>query len=260
MMRLAKHVLALMLCVVLCMSIVPTAWAHTQVMTAGDFCVYLMYVVNRRDSKYGSGGVYSVGQYDGTNIYFDCWGLGESIICTRGQIVINKDPSLNPWSLWDTSCGCGSRTGDWLKSQCQLSNDFSNIISGEWLFKDDSSGHCYHVGYYIGDGQVIESTPDGGNNTQISFIDSNGRCSGISGRGSSWAWTSHAKVPWIKYDAAPTYLDRCTWTPCSDIIKITSRTYFKSLPCSNDTAKKYGYTSENVVNSALPLGTSLRKR
>lgn len=199
MMRLAKRVLALMLCVVLCMSIVPTAYAHTQVMTAGDFCAYLMYVVNRRDSKYGSGGVYSVGQYDGTNIYFDCWGLGESIICTRGQIVINKDPSLNPWSLWDTSCGCGSRTGDWLKSQCQLSNDFSNIISGEWLFKDDSSGHCYHVGYYIGDGQVIESTSDGGNNTQISFIDSNGRCSGISGRGSSWAWTSHAKVPWIDY-------------------------------------------------------------
>ena len=174
-------------------SVVPN---HSVVMTATEFIGYLQYVVDRGDSKYGSGDQYSIGKYDGNYIYFDCWGLGESIICSKGTIVTNRNTSLNPWNTWDTSCGCGSKSGDWLEEQCQLSSNFSNMVPGEWLFREDSSGNCYHVGYYIGNGKVIESTSDGSYNTQVSTIDSSGH-SNL--RGSTWTWTFHGKVPWINY-------------------------------------------------------------
>ena len=228
-----KRVLSLLLAVVMICTMLPNIFleanAHSVVMTADEFIGYLQHVVNRGDSKYGSGDQYSIGKYDGKNIYFDCWGLGESIICTNGKIVYNKNSSLNPWNLWDKSSGCGSYSGDHLKTLCQLSNDFSNIAPGEWLFKDDSSGHCYHVGYYIGNGKVIESTSDGTYKTQITTIDSSGH-SNI--RVSSWKWTSHAKVPWIEY-VDP--LIKETF-PSYGIIEITSKsTYVKSLPCSKET-------------------------
>ena len=195
-----KRLLSAVLAVVMLCAMLPQipleVNAHSVVMSADEFIGYLQYVVDRGDSRYGSGDKLSVGKYDGNYIYFDCWGLGESIICTKGQIVYNRDTSLNPWNLWDTSCGCGSYSGDWLKTQCQLSSDFSNIVPGEWLFRDNSSGNCYHVGYYIGNGKVIESTSDGSYNTQVSTIDSSGH-SNL--RGSSWSWTSHGKVPWIEY-------------------------------------------------------------
>ena len=205
---------------------------HSTVMTSSEFINYLQYVVNRGDSKYGSGDQYSIGKYDGSYIYFDCWGLGESIICTNGQIVYNKNQSLNPWNLWNTSCGCGSYSGDYLKTLCQLSTNFSSIVPGEWLFKDDSSGHCYHVGYYIGNNKVIESTTDGTYNTQISTIDSNGH-SNL--RSSSWTWTSHGKVPWISYSGG-SYISQCTEYPSYCTVKITDSTCkIKSLPCSVNT-------------------------
>ena len=185
--------------------------AHSVVMTADEFIGYLQYVVDRGDSRYGSGGEKSIGKYDGKYIYFDCWGLGESIICTKGQIVYNKSTSLNPWNLWDTSCGCGSKTGDCLKSQSELSTDFTNILPGEWLFKDNANGNCYHVGYYIGNGKVIESTTDGSYNTQVTTIDSSGR-SNI--RGSSWKWTSHGKVPWISYHTCSNFSGLGVCTDC----------------------------------------------
>lgn len=196
-----KRVLSLLLVLVIWYTMLPQISlevnAHSVVMTANEFIGYLQYVVDRGDSRYGSGDQYSIGKYEGNRIYFDCWGLGESIICTKGEIVYNRNTSLNPWNLWDTSCGCGSYSGDYLKTQCQLSSDFTNIVPGEWLFRDDSSGHCYHVGYYIGNGKVIESTSDGSYNTQVTTIDSSGH-SNI--RGSSWTWTSHGKVPWLEYN------------------------------------------------------------
>ena len=203
---------------------------HSVVMTSSEFIGYLQYVVDRGDSKYGSGDQYSIGLYKGGHIYFDCWGLGESIICTNGQIVYNRNTSLNPWDLWDTSCGCGSNGGDWLKAQCQLSNDFSNIVPGKWLFRDNSSGSCYHVGYYIGNEKVIESTTDGTGNTQISTIDSSGH-SNI--RGSAWTWTSHGKVPWIDYISS--YADRCDVYPTWLTVTTTSGTSVMSQPCSSGT-------------------------
>ena len=212
--KLLSFLLVMVISVMAIIALVPpveASAAHSVVMTADEFIGYLQYVVDRGDSKYGSGNQYSVGKYDGKYIYFDCWGLGESIICTKGQIVYNKNSSLNPWNIWDTSCGCGSKTGDWLKSQSVLSTDFTNILPGEWLFKDDGNGNCYHVGYYIGNGKVIESTTDGSYNTQITTIDSSGR-SNI--RGSSWKWTSHGKVPWISYHTCKSFEGVGVCTEC----------------------------------------------
>ena len=209
-----SKVLFILVTLCLFLSIAPTIYADNQiVMTADEFIGYLQYVVDRGDSRYDSGDVQSIGKYDGTYIYFDCWGLGESIICSKGKIVNNYNTSLDPWTLFDTSCGCRSREGDWIETQCEsVSSDFSDLVPGEWLFRHypngarDSSGWaCYHVGYYIGNGYVIESTSDGSYNTQISTIDSNGK-SNI--RGSSWTWTYHGKVPWINYDGSSSFTVR----------------------------------------------------
>lgn len=228
----------------------------TQVMTANEFINYLQYVVDRGDSKYDSGGAQSVGKYDGKNIFFDCNGLGESIIATRGQIVYNRDPNLNPWNLWDWSIGVESGGDSWFEGVCvDKSSDFSNLVPGEWLIKRPNPNY-WHFGYYIGNEKVIESTTAGEYKVQVSTIDSSGH---DSLQGAYWTWDYHAKAPWIKYDTVPSYLDKCIRTSCSDIVEITSdNAWLKALPCSNETAKKYGYTSVSVIESALPVGTTFQ--
>ncbi len=148
----SKRLIRALLCVMLCVMLMPTdAFAvshtkgelvsnHTVVMTADEFIGYLQYVVDRDDSKYRSGGVWSVGQYaydeaDGKyHIYFDCNGLGESIVATRGKIVTNTDPNLNPWNLWDENIGVVSGGDTWFEEVCiDKSTDFSNLAPGEWL-------------------------------------------------------------------------------------------------------------------------------
>lgn len=198
-MKAMKRIFAMVLCLVFIGLMPEKARAESSAgMTADEFIGYLKYVVDRGDSKYGSGGKFSSGYYDGTHIYFDCWGLGESILATKGRIVYNKSKYQDPYDLYDTSIiKKYNISGDAVKALCQLSSDFTNIVPGEWLFRDRANGSCYHIGYYIGDGKVIEATSDGLNNTQISTIDDSGH-SNL--RGSKWTWTSHAKVPWIDYN------------------------------------------------------------
>ena len=180
-----------------------TSAASTVVMTADEFVNYLSIAV-KRNTRYGEGYPYNVGYYNGEYISWDCWNLGKTIIATRGAAVNNYTPGTYS-ACSDTSIGLYDTDGDGLESACgsTLSSDFSNIAIGEWLFKEYSSGYCYHVGYYIGNGRVIEATSDGSYSLQISTIDSSGHCGNISGRGSGWAWTFHGKVPWINY--APSY-------------------------------------------------------
>lgn len=69
-----------------------------------------------------------------------------------------------------------------------VSSDFSTIQAGEFLWMD---GHC---GVYIGNGQVIESSPKWQNGVQFSYLGNIGCTSG-----NSRIWTKHGKLQWINY-------------------------------------------------------------
>lgn len=58
--------------------------------------------------------------------------------------------------------------------------DFAHLVPGEWLYMPG------HIGYYIGDGLVIESTPKWKNGVQVTKLE---------GRG----WTGHGKIKFLDY-------------------------------------------------------------
>lgn len=78
-----------------------------------------------------------------------------------------------------------------------VSKDFSNIIPGEALWM---SGH---VGIYIGDGKVIESSPKWENGCQITYLANIGYKTGH-----CRTWTKHGKLIWIDYDEQVEALDK----------------------------------------------------
>jgi len=83
---------------------------------------------------------------------------------------------------------------DGLINKCEASTNFDNIVPGEVVWM---SGH---VGVYIGDGEVIESSPkwstdpDGCGQIHVSKLEN----IGYSGE-KSRTWTKHGKLPYIQY-------------------------------------------------------------
>lgn len=71
------------------------------------------------------------------------------------------------------------------------STDFSHIEIGELLWLQG------HVGVYIGQGKAIECTTAGTGNVQITAVSNIGQIAGLRSR----KWTSHAKLPFIVYNA-----------------------------------------------------------
>lgn len=70
-----------------------------------------------------------------------------------------------------------------------LSDDFDNIIPGEYLWMQ---GHC---GVYIGDGLAIECTPKWANCVQITAVGNIGKKDGYNTR----TWIKHGKLPFVEY-------------------------------------------------------------
>lgn len=189
-----KRILSFLLAVAMLLTVLPQitlkAKAHTVVMTANEFidCLWTAY---SRPNYYYNSYPYNLGYYDGSRISFDCWNLGKAIIWSKGAIVNNY--TKGTYAQMDASCGLG----DWdgltiVKEAPNCSSDFSNLVPGEWLYKEN------HTGYYIGDGQVIECTAGWDVwAITISQIDEYGRRSrnGVSGG----YWELHGMVPWLDY-------------------------------------------------------------
>lgn len=80
------------------------------------------------------------------------------------------------------SNGVPDNNADTIITKCKnVSTNFNNISRGEFVWM---SGHC---GIYIGDGQVIESSPKWENGVQITKL-------------SQRNWKKHVELPWIDYD------------------------------------------------------------
>lgn len=80
------------------------------------------------------------------------------------------------------SNGVPDNNADTIITKCKnVSTNFNTISKGEFVWM---SGHC---GIYIGNGQVIESSPKWENGVQITKL-------------SQRNWKKHGKLPWIDYD------------------------------------------------------------
>lgn len=87
---------------------------------------------------------------------------------------------------------------DTMISKCSgVSTDFSNIVPGEVVWM---SGH---IGIYIGNGVVVESTPRWKWGVQKSTI-LNVSKSQVSGTVGTRSWTKHGKLPYVSYTGATT--------------------------------------------------------
>ena len=109
---------------------------------------------------------------------FDCVGLIKGVLWGW-----NGDKSKSYGGAVYASNGVPDISADAMIQRCKsVSSNFNSIAVGEFLWM---KGHC---GIYIGDGQVIESSPKWDNGVQVtSFVARN--------------WLKHGKLPYIEYDA-----------------------------------------------------------
>ena len=107
---------------------------------------------------------------------FDCVGLVKSVLWG-----FCADPDKTYGGAVYGSCGVPDVSADAMICKClETSTDFSSIAIGEFVWL---KGHC---GIYIGNGQVVESTPKWNNGVQITAL-------------SARKWLKHGKLPWVEY-------------------------------------------------------------
>lgn len=116
---------------------------------------------------------------------FDCvglikgilWGWSKDLSKTYGgaSYKANGVPDVGANSMMNTYCR-------------EVSTDFKNIVPGEAVWMDG------HIGVYIGDGKVVESTSKWTAEVLISSLGNLGYKSAY-----TRTWTKHGKLPWIDY-------------------------------------------------------------
>lgn len=120
--------------------------------------------------------------------------FGDDCVCLLKSIFWGWD------AKYPTSGGAGGAkyasngvpdcTEDYMIQVCDdLSTDFTNIIPAELVWTDG------HIGCYIGNGLVIECTPQWDNCVQITGLANVGKTFNNKTR----TWKKHGKSPWIDY-------------------------------------------------------------
>lgn len=125
----------------------------------------------------------------GNGYFFDCVGLIKGVLWGW-----NGSKNSTYGGAIYTSNGVPDINADTMMTKCtNISTNFSNITVGEAVWM---SGH---IGIYIGNGKVVESTPAWSSGVQISDISVSGKRSknGIV----KSAWKKHGKLPYITYES-----------------------------------------------------------
>lgn len=122
--------------------------------------------------------------------FFDCvclikgilWGWNGNTTARNGGAVYKSN-------------GVPDIDADQMINRCKgVSTNFNLIMPGEVVWK---SGH---IGIYIGDGLVVESTPAWANKVQITALGNVGAVTGYYSR----IWVKHGFLPWVDYNNAET--------------------------------------------------------
>ncbi len=114
-----------------------------------------------------------------------------------GGTIVNNEKEAYKKGQFPTELSYGTeRVPDYGENKMitvctNVSEDFSNIIPGEMLWKDG------HAGIYIGNGLAIECTPSWADGVQKTAVSNIGTKKGYNSR----KWTKHGKLPWIDYSA-----------------------------------------------------------
>lgn len=120
--------------------------------------------------------------------FFDCVCLGKGVLWGW-----NANTSKRYGGAVYESNGVPDFTATSVPKHCtSFSESMTDTIqTGEWLVERDASGTIDHIGYYIGDGEVIEATPrwsDGVQKTSINMRE----------------WSGHGKIRYLDYiDVTP---------------------------------------------------------
>lgn len=114
------------------------------------------------------------------------WGWDGNTLdpCGGARYVSNGVPDVTIWDLYTNYC-------------TDQSEDFFNILPGEFLVLNDKWGHC---GIYIGDGLCIEATTKWESKVLISQVENLASIYGdINDRKRVWKY--HGRLPWLDYSA-----------------------------------------------------------
>lgn len=127
--------------------------------------------------------------------FFDCVCLGKGILWGW-----TADPKKVYGGAKYKSNGVPDFSADAAMTHCtDVSSDFSKLAVGEWLYMPG------HIGYYIGDGKVIECTPKWDDGVQYTKL-------------SQRNWTKHGKLKYIEY--LPENTDKVTCPKCGHTFNV----------------------------------------
>lgn len=126
---------------------------------------------------------------------FDCVNLIKGILWDWcGDASKRYGGAIYPTAAMFAAGACPDVGADGMIAKCTgvSTTGWASMVPGEavWL-----SGH---IGIYIGDGLVVESSPAFANKVQITAVANIGPKSGYSSR----KWTKHGKIPWVDYTGA----------------------------------------------------------
>lgn len=166
----------------------------------------------------------------------DCCGIIKGVLggwCadpnkSYGGTVVNQEAhgiSYGPDHMPDLGA-------DGLIKACKdASTDFTRIEPGMLVWM---SGH---VGVYVGDGMVVESTPSFLDGCQFTYLANIGYRTGNYRK-----WTKCGHLPWVEYKSAPTQEKAENWA------NTQPQTYtVKKGDTLSKLAKKYGTTWQNLM-------------
>lgn len=123
----------------------------------------------------------------------------------------------------------------------EVSTDFRTIVPGEAVWMDG------HIGVYVGDGVVVESTPRWQGGVQRSTLANTAGAQKLPGTAGSRTWTKHGKLPWVDYAAA----DKPAPKPESE--EDDEMTYYKTL---KDVPDWYRPTIRKIMERGALVGHS----
>ena len=126
-------------------------------------------------------------QIYGDGYFFDCVGLIKGILWGW-----NGDKNSTYGGAKYCSNNVPDISADQMIKQClDVSSNFNNIITGEVVWIPG------HIGIYIGNGMVVESTPSWKGGVQKTFLSNITNIPNLNGR----KWSKHGKLPYITYEA-----------------------------------------------------------